>query len=983
MMRSGFIFFIGVFMQVQLHAQVLSVKNYTTANGLTNNRTGTVCQDGLGYIWIGTDYGICRYDGKTMKYIPLPGTKNYYTVSCSRRYKQYVLFSTGFGVALCCGDSIIAVNASPRRRLHTYESIALNDSVFLVANSDGLICLQKDKPSTYIPLPFTVTDQSDPLVLFRDGRGNIWFGVSDRTIFYKNGDLTKPLVLPQFNGMYLNIIKGDPAGNVYVGTDKGLFRFKKDRLDNPIQPAEKLFTVNENIISGLAFDSTGHAWMSNRYGVRKFSDDFKKNVLITPANGLASFNTWDAFCDRENNMWFATENGVSKIINTPVVNYSFPSNEFPNIKTGLVWDDSTFYYSNGVGLKKIVNDKVIDVSGFHDEAGFLEERLWKTPDKKILVNLNRVNNLIFYGVDTRVYRPVKDAIVSQSDGGIKWNTGGYINLETAFNDREGNMWYGREDGMALYKNNRIRSYTVRDKKGHILPVDAVTRDRNGDLWLAGNKNIVRCHVFTQGDSVSVQPFEILDTVNGLNKQGYLKILFDSHNRIWAGGADGMLTKIELEATGKIKSLKNYAPPEISSIRITDLLENDNGDIWVGTAAGIDIFSTDAAGNISIRKDAYGSELCGKTIFFLKKQQHKIYVGTTGCMAVIDLTEKNIPAPAPQVFINGIRIGNTESEDFLHTENYRLSPDSNTISFYFNATSFLNAGVKYKYMLEGVDANWSTPTEANNITYTQLPPGVYTFKVSAQNGDGVWSVYPAQKTFTVGTPWYKAWWFWLLCAIVFFYTIYAVYRYRVNQIKKLHIIRENISNDLHDDIGSTLSSITVMSNLLKQKIETNPEQSAALASQIEDSGRQMIYAMSDIVWSIKPGNDTLEQLINRLREYMNIMLEGTMEDYALITEGNISSAPIDMYLRRDIYLTCKEIIHNTAKYAEANSLVMRISTNGGVHIHSKDDGKGFDFERVKKGNGLNNIFMRVQANKGTVNCITAPGSGTEWDIHIPL
>lgn len=983
-MRSSIFLLLFFFCIGNMHAQVYTIKNFTTANGLINNRASTVNQDGEGYIWAGTDDGICRYDGKRFKYFPIPGMDKYTFSPASRRYKKYVLISHTFGVALCCGDSIINFSAIDKKSGVPVESLALNDSTFLYTDVyEGLYKIQKNRRAEKINTGNTLLNY--PLALYKDVYGNIWLGSSMKTVFFKNGDLSAPQEIAAFKGIYINTIKEDPAHNLYFVTERGIFRYQKEDLKDPLAVMPRqLYPEKRNILSALAFDQSGHAWVSNRFGVLHFTDDFVHYELITPANGIASYNAWDAFCDRENNLWFPTENGISQLINKPIVSYRFPADEFPSVKSGLTWDDSTFYYTNGSMLYKMVNGKVIRVKGFTDDPGFMEERLWKTPDNKLLINFNIIRKELNDGHYTRQVKDVNNTI---TDDAVKGSIAsyGYADAKSLYNDAEGNMWYVSDaKKLKLYRNRKAYTYSIQTAAGKPAKVNCITKDRSGFLWLACSRMLIRCSIAPSGDSFRIQPVSYIDSASGLNVQSYYRIFCDSRNRIWSGGGQGVLAQVSISAAGKINKLTQYHTPQISGRIVNDFAETDNGDVWVGTNLGIDVFSTNAAGNISIRNDVYGPDLCGKFIFFLRMQKQKMYVGTTGCMAVIDLAEKKITAPAPNVFITAVQVGSNASDTFLKTPKYRLPPDSNMITFYFNATSYLNEGVKYKYMLEGADKDWSSLISADNITYSKLSPGTYTFKVMAQNGDGVWSVAAAEKTFIISRPFYSTLGFYFLCAAIFLLAVYMMYRYRVNEIRKLHTIRTNISNDLHDDIGSTLSSITMMSNLVKRKIASDPVQSAAIASQIEESGRQMIYAMSDIVWSIKPGNDTPGQLINRLREYMNIMLENSMEDYALIAEDNVSSGKINMYLRRDIYLICKEIIHNAAKYACAKTMIMRISIEGRkVLIAAKDDGKGFDFQTVKKGNGLQNIFMRVKANRGTVTCNTAPGAGTAWIIHIPL
>jgi signal transduction histidine kinase/ligand-binding sensor domain-containing protein len=983
LMRRLILLLLFFYCNKAVHAQVYATRIFTTADGLINNRVSTINQDGAGYIWAGTDNGICRYDGRRFKYFPIPGINKYTFAPASRRYKQYVVIGHTYGIALCYGDSIININLKNNKPGHPVESLALNDSTFLYADAyDGFFKIEKD---TVTRIEINNNPVLYVLVLYKDVYGNIWLGCSTKTIFYPGGDLTKPREFTALRDIYINTMKEDAAHNLYFVTERGIFRIMKENLKNPFEaPPQLLYPEHRNILSAVTFDQRGHAWVSNKFGVLRFTDDFKKHVLIAPENGIASGTAWDAFCDRENNLWFPTENGVTQLINKPIVSYRFPPNEYPSIKSGLVWNDSTFYYTNGTSLCKLVNDKVMPVKGFIDDPGYMEERLWKTPDNKMLINYNVIRRELNDGYYTRQVKDAGNTIIPDNEK-RSIASYGYVDAKSIYNDPAGDMWYSSNDRrLHLYKKGKAYCYDIKTAAGKPARIFHITKDKTGFLWLACSKMLIRCSVAPAADSFYVQPVAYIDSAAGLNVQSYYRIFCDSRNRIWSGGGQGVLAEVVITGEGKIGSVSQYSPPQISGSLVTDFSESDNGNVWIGTNLGIDIISTDAAGNTSIKKDVYGADLCGKYIFFLRKQGKKMYAGTTGCMAVIDLGEEKITAPPPYVFITEIRIANSVCNEFLKSDKYELPPDSNAISFSFNATSFLSEGVQYKYMLEGADRAWSNLTTASNINYSRLGAGTYTFKVMAMNGDGVWSKAAAEKTFRIGRHFYNTLWFYLLCGAIFLLAVYLIYRYRINEIRKVHTIRTNISNDLHDDIGSTLSSITMMSNLVKQKIASDPVQSAAIASQIEESGRQMIYAMSDIVWSIKPGNDTPEQLINRLRDYMNIMLESTVEDYALIAEENVAAGKINMYLRRDIYLICKEIIHNTAKYAAATEMIMRISIEEGkLHINARDNGKGFDAETVKKGNGLQNIFMRVKANKGTVSCNAATGAGTAWDIRIPL
>lgn len=258
-MRRYFLLLLLAISIKTMHAQIYTVKTFTTANGLINNRASTVNQDGEGYIWIGTDNGICRYDGKKMKYFPLPGIDRYVFTPASRRYKKWVLISTTYGVALCCGDSIKTYNVHNGKPGTPVEVLALNDTAFLYADvNEGFFKIENNR-STRLNVS---TDSKDyPLAVYRDAYENIWLGCSAKTVLYKKGDFTKPQIFPALANIYINTIKEDAAQNLYFVTEKGIFRIKKENLADPFaKPPELLYPGHRNILTSLAFDRSGHAW---------------------------------------------------------------------------------------------------------------------------------------------------------------------------------------------------------------------------------------------------------------------------------------------------------------------------------------------------------------------------------------------------------------------------------------------------------------------------------------------------------------------------------------------------------------------------------------------------------------------------------------------------------------------------------------------------------------------------------------------------
>jgi len=280
-----------------------------------------------------------------------------------------------------------------------------------------------------------------------------------------------------------------------------------------------------------------------------------------------------------------------------------------------------------------------------------------------------------------------------------------------------------------------------------------------------------------------------------------------------------------------------------------------------------------------------------------------------------------------------------------------------------------------YKLDGWDKDWREITGAAIVRYDQLPPGDYVFKAKAVNTEGIQSKETVLN-FSVIPPFYRTWWFIALMFLVVAGAIYAIYRFRLRKALEMERLRTRIATDLHDDIGATLSSISMYSQAIKQQLKENNPQLENVLDKMGDNSRDMVNSISDIVWAINPDNDDGEKLVQRMENYAidicatkNIMLHFDRDE-------KISSAVLPLEYRKNIYLIFKEAVNNAVKYADARNIRVALNLqNRQLSLVVKDDGKGFDETTVKKGNGLKNLCIRTAEIKGTINIDATEGKGT--------
>jgi len=215
------------------------------------------------------------------------------------------------------------------------------------------------------------------------------------------------------------------------------------------------------------------------------------------------------------------------------------------------------------------------------------------------------------------------------------------------------------------------------------------------------------------------------------------------------------------------------------------------------------------------------------------------------------------------------------------------------------------------------------------------------------------------------------------------SILLINRYRVmNRIKRqaeLENMRQSIARDLHDDIGSTLSSINIMSKLAMQQNDNTGH-----LQKISTYSSRMMETMSDMVWSINPVNDSVAQMLAKMKEFAGEILEPKNIQYEFVYDNSLNEIRLDVEKRKSLFLIFKEAINNIAKYSEATQVFIRLNNVTGIlHMQVQDNGNGFDASANTTGNGLKNMAARAQAIKGKWTQLTEPGKGTSICVEIPI
>jgi signal transduction histidine kinase len=313
----------------------------------------------------------------------------------------------------------------------------------------------------------------------------------------------------------------------------------------------------------------------------------------------------------------------------------------------------------------------------------------------------------------------------------------------------------------------------------------------------------------------------------------------------------------------------------------------------------------------------------------------------------------------------------------------LGPGTSELQIEFFGVGF-QAGepLRYQYRLEG--AAWSPPSLERTVHYARPSPGRYRFQVRAVTAAGVTSASPASVWFEVVPSLWRRGWFQALAMLSLGVTLYGGHRYRLTHLLALERLRTRIAADLHDEIGSSLARVAVLSDVARRQQAPGGEGPRRL-EEIGDTARDLIAALGDIVWAVNPQRDDLASLVRRVREFAGDLLEEKGIGLEFQATTDLEGVRLAPEPRRQIFLVLKEALHNVARHAAASSATLRLDlVDGQLRAEVSDDGRGLSpLDRERDGQGLANMRARAARIGGRLEVDSAPGAGTRVVLVVPL
>ena len=802
-----------------------SFTNFTIANGLAHNVVYCIMEDKKGNLWFGTGRGVSRYDGKSFTNFAMHPVSSIMEDNSGKLW-----FST-------YGDGVSCYNDTAFRKFTTEDGLADNAVGSIAKDRTGNLWFGTGRgASCYDGNSFTNFTTANGLandqvkIITQDKTGKLWFGTMGGGVSYYDGNSFTNFTTTQ--GLINNIvycITEDKTGKIWIGTEKGASCYDGVSFTN--------FSTERELDLGvwsITEDNNGNLWFGtlgggiSRYHGKAFTN-------FTVSQGLADNTVWPIGEDITGNLWFGTAGrGVSR----------YDGKSFTNFTTteGLA----------GNYFKSIAKDK-------KGNLWFgISERGASCYDGKSFINFTTAQGLINNGVSSIREDKSGNLWFGTIEGVSCYDGKSFINFTTAqglihnrvnsiTEDRTGNLWFGTTGGVSRYDGKSFTNYTKEQGLIH-NGVFSIREDKNGNLWFGTENGVSR---------FDGRSFTNFTTAQGLANNSVWGMVIDLQGNIFIGtnlgysvlkgfkslSPDSSSNEKIISAVNPLdnEKLKSYQPVfEIynngSGYPLTDLdlgsmFVDSKGIIWGGFSDRLVRFDYNAI--------VKNTELPAVFIQSLKIHEENIawnnlikkrktnpefdsLANLTEEMAVFGRALYASERDSIQHKFSGIKFDSI-APFYPVPQNLILPYEHNNITFDFVAIEPARyVAVRYQYILEGYDEDWSPITKKTSATFGNIREGEYTFKLRARNPDGVWSE-PITYTFKVLPPWHRTWLFRTIAFILLVDIIYSIVRWRLRQKFKLHLERSEKETQMAEMRQRTAELLQQKSELEMQALraQMNP------------------------------------------------------------------------------------------------------------------------------------------------------------------
>jgi len=926
-----------------------------------------------GYLWIGTDKGLIRFDGFNFHPVSLMPS----VADTNTPVLGITNDSEGNLLVQAQGVGMLREKKGQFETVETGLVAAISQATAIWREKDGgvlfadlmvgMLRLRNQRVEQLLPMN-AIAGSAPVMALTETPNGRIWLGTLNSGLFsLDRGKIAR--VGTQLPYSKINCLL--PIGNdeVWVGTDKGVFHWNGVKYVGISLPAP---FDNVQILS-LLRDRDANVWIGTAKGLvrlngKNISPWDEGQVPIGAVNAL--------FEDREGNIWVGGASGLERIRDSAFLTYSTAAG-LPSDQSGPVYVDSqnrTWFAPIEGGLYLLDEGKIraVQVAGLNTDvvysiAGGTDGAIWVGRQHGGLTRLRFVDGAF------------TDQTYKQSNG-LAQNS-----VYSVYQARDGTVWAGTlSGGVSKLKNERFVTYNSSNGL-RSNTVASILETNDGAMWFATSTGLSE---FSNGQ------WKTYTKADGLPSEDVNCLYQDAHGLLWIGTSAGLA----LFNSGQIH-VPNTAPASMRE-EIFGIAEDKNGWLWVATSHHLlrvqrQKLSDDAVEAADVREYSQADGLLSmegvkRKTSLVADSSGKIWFSLTRGLSVVDpayIAKSSVPAMAH------IETVVADGKPIATGDTLQIPSSQKRVSISYTGLSLAAPEqVRFRYKLDGFDPGWSEPVAAREAVYTNLSPGSYRFRVAASNSDGAWNGAETNVAFEVEPAFWQTWWFRLLClAIVGSIALFG-YQLRLHKLtRELHARfeerlaeRTRIAQELHDTLLQGVLSASMQLNVANDQLASDAAVKPIITRVIElmehvvEEGRGALRGLR----LSGAGTQDLHQAFCRIPQELAFPATA---NFRVIVEGSVRT--LHPIIRDEVHRIGREAITNAFRHSRASSIEVELDYSfHALRLVVRDNGCGIDSHILHSGKdghfGLAGMRERAERVGAKLKVFTGATAGTEVDLSVP-
>jgi len=970
--------YLFLFLSLISFGQKYNFVNWTVEDGLIQSQAIHLCQDKFRQLWIATEGGLCKFDGKKFTgYAMQDGlvANRVNMIMCDTEGNIWAGTESGLSVFNGHKFKKIALGKYPTNTIGTI--IQMPDGKIYTTNNYKLFCIENFKSEK---LPVTNDSTESISTLYKTNSGNLLAYVYKKGLYVLKENKWQRIAQSSenINSKFIRDIFITSSNDTLFATATGLFKSTNGNITNSFFQDKAYAELN---IYSIAEDAKNNLWLGTYSGAYKIEG--KEMIHFDSKKGFTDNTVFTIYKDIENNLWFATDaDGIFK----------FRENTF-------------MYYDKSSGLSNPIIMGVVQTSNKNIYAAGYGGGLYKINSNNGLENVKLNNPVLENSKINSLYADNNDNVWIGSLGKGVWKYNEKSGLEKIENNGAENILRG---GTCFLKDAN-ENILIGNAQGLFL-LDMkknITKIKMPMVLISALKQVSPDSIFA-GTSKGIFLIDKNYKVTPINKPAFenssVLCLAVKNKHIWIGTTDRGLLNWDL-TTGKIV---NYNTANgLPSNFIYSIYVSGKQTAWTGTGFGISNLFLKSNGDIAAVKNygradgLLGMECNHNSVLFASDSG--LWFGTTKGLFHFNPYSNIVEDNKPFVLLKSVKLFSSQITDttlckgfdtwFNTPQQLKLKSGQNHLTFELNAIYFTNPeDILYKYKLEGIDKDYTISSNPV-VIYPSLPPGKYTLKIQALTKSGVLSANNINYSFEIEKAFYQTRFFQILvvCLLISIGALFAYLSVRrkekqkeiVEKIREEEFVklRQRTAEDFHDEMGNKLTRISILTDILKSKVDQKENETLKLVSQIKENTNALYNGSRDIIWSLNAQNDGIYEIAEHIKDIGSEIFHDTAIDFELSHNIHEHGLKLKLDYSRNLIMVFKEVYNNILKHAKATkvSVQFKIIDEHELEITVSDNGTGFDAEAIQKGNGIKNIKNRVNRMNGEIIIESDKQQGTKINI----